>query len=143
MKLGGRRGEMIKVFDIFVDAAKKGDVLAMDSIFHVSTAHLSGFYLSSYKFDLFEIFKTNPKFFLERGKIFFKDKGTCNMYWLLPRTGEVSLKEVQGVLRKYPELLPETIFASKFSKLSEKERNKATRHCYKINIPKNKKQKKK
>jgi hypothetical protein len=132
LKLSEKRGKMLKVWDQFIAEAKKGNEKAMESIFHASTLHLSGFYLSTYKYDLHLIFKTNPKFFISTGKKYFKDDGICNMYWLLPRTGEVEPNAVYSTLKKYPELSNDLSLAKKFSSYSDKKRNDSTKNCYKV-----------
>lgn len=131
-KLSEKRGDMVKIWDMFMDQAKKGDSKAIQSIFHASTAHFQGYYLSTYKFDLHELFLHNPDFFLSEGKKYFKDKGMCNSYWLLPRTGEIEPKKVLAVLSSKKKFKKDLELAKKFIKFTAQERNDNTKHCYKV-----------
>ncbi len=97
-----KKGKGIKIWDQAIElAVNKNNVEAMDAIIRVSrSGKLEGFYLSTYKYDLFNTFKSNPELFLNRASMFYKDEGTCAAYWLVPGTGETKKEQVLSILRK-------------------------------------------
>ena len=138
MKLAKKKGKMVGVWNMFINQAKKQNKSALQSILHASTAHFDGYYLSTYKYDLYEVFNADPKFFLAQGKKYFKDNGICNMYWLLLTTGEIESKRVLRNLQGY-KLNKDLNLAKKYLTLNDKQRNKQTKHCYKVITKKSKK----
>jgi len=131
-KLALKKGEEIRKWDIFKSQAIKGNPSALESIFEARKLFMEGYYLSIYKYDLFEVFSKNPTFFLETSKKYFSDNGSCSAFWLLPATGENELQDVKRVIGSNPskELGEFEVVVSNYSKLSQDEKRLKSEKCF-------------
>ncbi len=131
-KLGLKKGEEIKKWDIFKSEAFKGNTMALESILEARKLFMEGYYLSIYKYDLYEVFSKNPTFFLLTSKKYFGDEGQCAAFWLLPSTGENEIGDINKVVKsnRTKELESFATLATKFSKLSQDEKRNKSEKCF-------------
>ncbi|MBY0413119.1 MAG: hypothetical protein K2Q18_03090 [Bdellovibrionales bacterium] len=94
-----KKGEELRKWDQFKMYSIQGNSKAIESIYEARKLPLEGLYLSTYKYDLFEIYSKNPDFFIKSSNEYFMNNLYCSAYWLFPATGENSLKEVNAVIK--------------------------------------------
>jgi hypothetical protein len=96
-KLGPRHGYGNKVWDEFVRMAPEyEDEQILGALFSAQVEQ--GHPLVRKRVDLLTVFKAKPAFFVGAGTRFYGGDSYCLLFWLVPSSGVIDFREVDGAL---------------------------------------------
>jgi|GEM_PF-4967217 len=97
LKLEQPNKEHYGTYVAFVGAAKKGNIKALQSLFHYYKKPLDSYYRTKLTYDLFGVFAQKPEFYVKTADQYFKSE-VCAYSTLVSETEENKMYQVEYVL---------------------------------------------